>query len=510
MKYIIYCRKSTDEDDKQILSLSAQSRICNDFVTRNNYSIVEELHESASAKKAGRVVFNEVIEKLENNKADGVICHKEDRLTRNFTDTAKINELMDKGKEFLFTTGSYANNAQGKLMFNIMTSTAKWYVDNLSEETKKGLDEKIEQGGWAGWAPTGYLNNREIKTIELDPESAPYVKKAFERMATNIYSLRSLCEKLNKEGFRSRTNKELSPSSLYCILTNPFYYGMMRWRDELKQGNHPPIVSRTLWEEAQRVLNRKGKAHPSKYLDFIYRGLLVCGECGCKITAETQKGHTYYRCTKSKGGASSCSQKYIREEDLEKEISEGLRIVSSIDYKRLNWIKNQLKMSHQEEIAFREQSVSTLNRLLIKNRERQDKVLDMRIDGELDKDIYERKIQELRKEEADIHSKLNNHTKANLNWFENAVHLLDLSHRAHTLFLEGNGEQKKLLLSAVSTNLVLKDKKVKFEYKKPFDILVQGLTCSNWLRTKDTFRTLDWDIIAEEFEIFQNCFACHL
>ena len=485
-RIVIYCRKSTDEDDKQILSLSAQSRLCQDFAQRSSINVIKELHESASAKQKGRPVFNELVRMLENNEIDGVLCHKEDRLTRNLDDSAKINDLMDKNKIFLFTTGSYDNTPQGKFLFNIISSTSKWFVDNLSEETKKGLNEKINQGDWGGWAPTGYLN--ENKRVIIDPNKSTYIKRAFSLMNTGLYSLNKLSERLSEEGFRSRQGKPINQSTLYSILTNPFYYGVMRWNGKTHPGNHEGLITEDVWIQTQLILKAKGKSKPSKHLDFAYRGFLTCGECGCKITAERQKGHVYYRCTKSKGGAKSCSQPYIREEDLETEIAKGLRIVSSIDEKNLNLIRDNLRLSHKEETEYRKKSVDNLGRLLAKNREKSDRILDLRIDGEIEKDTYERKVAEYKTEERSILSMLDNTNQENSSWFENAELLLDLAYNAHKLFLLGDYQQKRDLISSVSSNLVLTGKSVDFEYKKPFDILTEGHLHSNWLPGSDSNR----------------------
>jgi site-specific DNA recombinase len=64
---------------------------------------------------------------------------------------------------------------------------AKNYIDNLSEEMKKGMREKGQQGHWPTVAHVGYLNNRETKRIEIDPVRGPLVAKLFELLHNPVY-----------------------------------------------------------------------------------------------------------------------------------------------------------------------------------------------------------------------------------------------------------------------------------------------------------------------------------
>ncbi len=123
---------------------------------------------------------------------------------------------------------------------------AKNYIDNLSEETKKGMREKAEQGLYPSFAPIGYRNNRETQRIDLDPETAPLVKKLFEWYSTGNYSLLQVKNMAHEEGLTYRSGKKISKSTVEKILKNPVYRGDFYWNGKLYQGIHPPIVSREL------------------------------------------------------------------------------------------------------------------------------------------------------------------------------------------------------------------------------------------------------------------------
>jgi hypothetical protein len=149
-------------------------------------------------------------------------------------------------------------------------------------------------------APLGYLNNKETKQIYIDKEKAPLIKKAFELYATGKYTLKEIRKIINNLGLRGRKGKLLSVSNYQYLLQNPFYSGIMRYNGEFFEGKHEPIITKRLFDEVQEVMRRKSKPQAKGLKPCTYRGLFRCGECGCFITTETQKGHNYLRCTKRK------------------------------------------------------------------------------------------------------------------------------------------------------------------------------------------------------------------
>jgi site-specific DNA recombinase len=223
---ILYARKSSEEDDRQTLSLDAQEEECREYAKRHHLQITEVIREAHSARKPGRPKFQTMLHQIErlrkSNTPVSILCHKPDRLLRNLSDWAKINDLMENGLECVFVSGSYPNNAQGKMAFGINVLFAKYYVDNLSEEVKKGMREKVRRGEWPGWAPLGYRN--VDRKVEIDPTTSILIKRAFEAYASGEYSLETLTERLYREGLRGRLRqKRISKSILRShILSNPF------------------------------------------------------------------------------------------------------------------------------------------------------------------------------------------------------------------------------------------------------------------------------------------------
>lgn len=113
---------------------------------------------------------------------------------------------------------------------------------------------------------------------------------------------------------------EISFTTANChyMLRNPIYYGVMRYYGEVYEAKHKPIISKALFDKCQEMLKNKSKPKTKTLKPYVYRGAFRCANCGCFITTETQKGRNYLHCTKRK---SPCSEPYVREEEVEKQIS---------------------------------------------------------------------------------------------------------------------------------------------------------------------------------------------
>ena len=521
-KYISYYRKSTDTEDKQILSLPDQARVVKEFADQKKLLIPKELEfkESFSAKAPGRKIFNEVIGLLNSGKADGIICYKADRLTRNYTDLGTLIELIEKGIEVWTTDfGQYENNSTGKMVFAFNALMAKLKIDQLSEDTKRGLKMKTTIGWWPGWAPLGYLNldepgriagkqytptkqrlleefKRPLMRIEQDPTTAPLIKMGFEIYAYQDISLKKLCPILVKEGLRNRNGNKITKSTLEQILKNPFYYGVMRWKGEILPANHQPIITKQLFNDVQeKFMGKNSLKSRGNKLSFLYRGLLRCGECGCSITAEAKikkqkngnvHNYIYYRCTKSKGG---CGQVYITEPELEKELAQIFKgFVISNEY--ANKVQSKLKDLFEEDSGYQKQQQRGLNGRLTKLEGEKKMLFRKMISGEAeDKEAYLEVKNDIQTEVSEIKAKLDNIRDHSIDWLDQSSNLLYLAQHAQELFLEGTKEEKQILINCVSSNLFLRDKKIEYSLKKPFDILAEGQILKTQLRGIDDVRT---------------------
>ena len=330
-KYFLYARKSTDVEDKQILSIEGQLAELREIAKRDDLQITEEFVEKQSAKKPGRPVFNDMLRRIERGEAQGIICWKIDRLARNPVDGGQIQWLLQQGviRNIQTHDRSYLPN-DNVLMMSVELGMANEYIRQLSANTSRGLKHKARMGIYPGLAPFGYLNNPLTKTVVVDRKNAKLVKKTFEIYAAGKVRLENLAELWEKASVMSKGNRRVHISRISFILQNPFYYGHFRYCGEIHEGKHEPIITKDLYDRANAVLRSKaGRRLNIENDPSPYCGLLRCGECGMGITAEAKEKHqkngnvhyyVYYRCTR-KNKTHKCHEAPVRSEVLDRQLS---------------------------------------------------------------------------------------------------------------------------------------------------------------------------------------------
>jgi DNA invertase Pin-like site-specific DNA recombinase/predicted transcriptional regulator len=469
MKYIAYCRKSTDEPERQILSIEAQIAEVKEFAQRENLDIVDFIVESRTARKPGRPEFQKVLQMLESGKASGIIAWHPDRLARNSIDGDQLIYLLDTGKllDLKFPTFWFDNTPQGKFMLNIAFGQSKYYIDNLSENVKRGLRQKVRRGEQSGVAITGYLNDKVNHKIIPDPERFSLVRKMFELYATGEYSLKDLRNKMTSLGLISRNGKVFTISNIQMFLKNPFYYGAFIFNGELHQGSHKPAIAKKLFDKCQEMMAQKAHKTKRGQIEYVFRSLLKCGECGCSITSETHKGHNYYRCTKKK---QNCSQKYIREELLAEQISNLIQKVSlpsAWTKKMIAKLDKEKEENVQAGMAFAQNLKSQIAEL----NEKLDKLLDNQLDGVISTEEYAAKKQKILNQKIEISEKLKDFERKGNCWLELCRNFILTANQAQIAALQGNFSEKKNFLKKIGSNPLLRERVVFVEYKNPWKLL---------------------------------------
>ena len=419
IRYFLYARKSTDEEDRQILSIGSQLAELKEFVKKENLAIIREFTESKTAKQPGRPIFNEMLKLIEKGEAEGILAWHPDRLARNSIDGGKIIYLIDTEiiKDLKFPTYKFDNSAYGKFILTIAFGQSKYYVDNLSENVKRGNREKLRRGEWPGWATVGYLNDLRTHTIILEPNKHKLIKKMFELYATGKYSIERLLDVAKKIGLKGKTEKNLSRSNIENILKNPFYYGAMLYNGEIYEGSHPPIIAKQLFDKVQEVLKQRSNPTREKTYNFTFRGFIRCGECGRMITAEIKKGrYIYYHCTKR---GTECSQGFIREEDIVGQITCSLAKIWLNDRTATKILEDFEKHRKRENITASTE-ISLLEKELKITEEKIDRLLDGYISGLIDSNEYQIKKQKLVEQKFNLNQKLADLRQGRAGWLEPA------------------------------------------------------------------------------------------
>ena len=485
--YFLYARKSTDVEDKQVLSIDAQLTELRELAAREGLNVVSELIEKRSAKTPGRPVFNAMLDRLEAKEAIGILAWHPDRLARNSVDGGRIIYLLDTGKirALKFPTLRFEPDSQGKFMLNIMFGQSKYYVDSLSENTKRGLREKIRRGEYPGMAPFGYMNDYRSKRIVVDRERAALVKHAFEEYATGGVILDDLRKFFMENGVCTKKGKMVGRTFVSDMLSNPIHYGHFRYAGEVYEGKHEPIISKELFDRVQAVFDRRWRYSPSQKQapQKPFLGLLHCAECGSAITGEFQKGHTYYRCTK-KDKSRPCKQPYIREEALNAEITALLKpFALRADWAdemltRVNEEKKQIAQSAKQLAAQRQAEIDKINARL-------QRLLDSFLDELIDRETFAAEKAKLMSQKKTLEEQKARLTAGRADWLEPFKEWILTAKNAGEIAVSGSLEEKRVLAQKVfGSNLVLDCKKARGYCVKPWSPLVEKSSGGGMERAK--------------------------
>ncbi len=355
VKYCLYARKSTESEERQVLSIDSQIKEMLQLADREGLEIVVIKRESHSAKETGkRPIFNEIVDEIRQGKFNGILTWAADRISRNAGDLGRIVDLIDAKLlvEVRTFSQTFTNNPNEKFLLMILGSQAKLENDNRAINVKRGLRTRCEMGLRPGVAPTGYLNSKNVDKrchAIIDPERGPIIKQMFNKVANEKWSGRKVHQWLKFElNFKSKGNKNLALGNIYLILQNPFYYGVFEYPEKSGNwytGKHEPLIPKELFEAVQTQLKRDHIVK-SEMKEFAFTKLLNCGHCGSGISADekykqlkdgTTARYVYYGCSRARD--LNCKGGYMREEDL---IDQLVKIIDDLDI-------NEIGMRHKFE-----------------------------------------------------------------------------------------------------------------------------------------------------------------
>ena len=426
-KYFIYARKSTDVEDKQVLSIEAQIAELQKYAKDNGLFVVDTVIEKKSAKVPGRPKFGAMLTRIEAGEASGIISWHPDRLARNSIDGGQVVYLLDQThlQSLKFPTFWFENTSQGKFMLSIAFGQSKYYIDNLAENTKRGLRQKIRRGEFPGLAPIGYINDVRIHTIIVDKRRAPLVRQAFELYSQGDKRLVDIADFLASKGIKTKGGLPLKKDRIKKMLTNPLYYGHFRYAGEVHEGKHTAIISKKLFDRVQATLERRGHKRKGVNEPQALCGLLACGGCNMAITAEKKVKHqkngnvheyVYYRCSR-KHKTIVCKEPTITEPDLVEQLSDILQsytLPKSWAVKLEAMLVEDEKKAEQSSAVLIADAQSKVQSLQIKLQ----RLLDSYLDQDIDQDTYRTKQADLMSSKKTLEEQISTLTLASNAWVE--------------------------------------------------------------------------------------------
>lgn len=481
IKYILYARKSTEDKKRQIQSIDDQVKVLTELASRVGLNVIDTITESKSAKDPdNRPGFTEMIEKIKKGEANGILCWKIDRLTRNPVEEGTIKWLLQKG--IIQSIQTYEKEyipEDNIILMGVESGMANQYILDLSKNVKRGSKSKAEKGWRPGYAPLGYKNDLINHTIIKDESRFDLVRKMWDLLLTGTKNPSQIIKMVNNEwGFTTPSKKnggncKLGISSLHWIFNNPFYYGKFEYPKKSGnwyQGKHDHMITEEEFEKAQIILGNKKKPRTSVH-EFAFTGMIKCGHCGCSITADNKKkkvksingykNYIYYHCTHKKPSI-PCSQKPIKDTELEKQIISELGKYT-IPQETLDWCLDVLKSQNESEQKCKEQEYSMLSTNYSSIQKKQKILIDMRLNNQIDDQTFNTRKEDFEKESRSLKSRLDNFQNSSENWLNQVATAFNFISHAKEAFINGTLQTKKDILTSFGKSLILQDGIIKIE-----------------------------------------------
>lgn len=485
MKFVIYARKSTESEDRQVLSIDSQIKELREVAARMDLGDPTVMRESMSAKAPGRPVFNKLMELAESGKVDGILCWKLDRLARNPVDGGRIIwGVKNNGIHFVTPSQTYSPEEDNTILMYVEFGMAQKYIDDLGKNVKRGNRQKLETGWMPGSSPLGYINKLDDHTMVPDPERFPLIRKMWDLLlrGQTPEQVRQIAN--NEWGFRTRKTKRtggkpLAKSAMYRLIKNPFYHGLIERRVEGQMrrypGAHQPMITE---EEFFKVHELMGfpSARP-KHKPFALTGLIRCGECNAAITAEEKvkksgKRYTYYRCTK-RNGRIPCSQKPIPGILLESQIDTVLKKII-LPEAFTKWAVKWLREIHKNEYAGRSGILQSLQNTYNTSQTKLDRLTDAMLENLISQEEYRVRKESLLLDQQRLKEKIRDTEQQGENWVDKVEQAFDFASTAQKRFQMGTDPEKRSIAISLGTKFILKDGRLSLELQKIWEKLSES------------------------------------
>jgi site-specific DNA recombinase len=479
MDAVIYLRVSTKEqaakdETGEGYSIPAQREACLRHIAERGWNVAGEFTDAGeSARTADRPMLKDMLRRLAEGGIGAVVVHKIDRLARSMEDHVAIRAaLRHAGVQLVSVTENIEETASGRLVEGIHALMAEFYSANLAGEIRKGMTQKAKMGGWPTKAPIGYLNvrkktgGREIAKVTLDPDRALLVREAFRLYAIGDYSLPELQATMHAKGLTSpyarRPGAPVSVSKLAELLTNPFYTGVVQWGGVCYQGQHKALIAQSLFDRVQETLRARDVAGVRQRRHEHYlKGLLLCGECGRRLSLTLAKGrYLYFYCLGQRGPArTGCRQPYILAGDAEALVEDLYR---RIQLPRL-WV-SRLTEELEAEIVERQAEASerrvALTKILAKLADERGKLLQAFYANAIPLDLLKAEQERISGAEQAAKGDLET-TEGDLDGWQDVLRTaIRLAGNCHAAYLKARPSVRRRFNDAVIEAVYIKDRKI--------------------------------------------------
>ncbi|MCP5004493.1 MAG: recombinase family protein [Planctomycetes bacterium] len=479
MKYLLYARKSSESEDRQVQSIDDPVNRLKKLAKDQHLNIAKIYTEAKSAKQPdARPHFDQMLQSIESGEAEGILCWQINRLSRNPIDSARVQWLLQQNiLKSIQTIDREYLPSDNVLLFNVESGIANQYILDLRKNTLRGTLSKLEKGGFPNHAPIGYLNDKEEKIVLKDLERFSLIRKMWGLMLTGRYTPPQILKIVNSEwGLRTLKTrksggKELSRSNIYNIFGNLFYAGIIKYNESQYEGKHEKMITLNEYDRVQFLLGRRGRPRPKKH-KFAFTGLIRCSECGCFYTAETKtkrikstgeiRSYTYYHCTRRSRTIKCSQRKVLREENLEKQIEEEINKWTILPEFR-DWALKILNTENDKEIEERKQIHKTRCNTVLDTQNQIDNLTKMRYRNLIDDGEYLRERKLLQSQLASLKQNLRETEERAVNWLELTENTFHFATHAREAFINGGMDTKKDILMALGQNPTIKDGKLYIE-----------------------------------------------
>lgn len=477
INYIEYCRKSSEDDARQVQSIADQQRDLEGLTKRLNIHVIDHLTESHSAKTPGnRPEYAAMIKRLTSGEANGIVCWHLNRLSRNPVESGELSWLLQTGViKSIRTMDREYRPEDNVLLFNVESGMANQFIRDLSQALKRGLEGKVARGWYPQRAPLGYKNDKLARTITDDADRFETVRKMWDLMLTGSYLPSQILEIAYTEwGFRMPKGGKMGLSTLYSMFSNVFYTGMFEWRKQYHQGNHKAMITMDEFDAVQILLGRKGKPRPKSY-DSSYTGMILCDLCQSMYTASHKtklakktrelKTYVFYHCTGRSKHRKGCKNANLTLKELEDQISIEVE-KHTINPKFKEWALEVLNRENDYEVANRQTTYEAQQKAINDAQTELDNLTRMCYRQLIDEDAFARQSEPIKQRIAALRNNLRNTEDRAEKWQEMTERAFNFVAHAHWRFLAGSPQEKREILGALGSNFSIKDKKLIFDGRK--------------------------------------------